>query len=142
FKTDQGIDFLTQEEADRLAGTDGDYHTRDLYQAIERGEYPTWTLHMQSMPFDEAARYRFTPCGLPKGWAHRGYPLVEAGQVTLDQNPVDDHSQIEQAAFAPSNMAPGIGPSPDKMLLGRMFSYSDAHRARIGANYRQLPVNY
>ncbi|WP_137121055.1 catalase [Segeticoccus rhizosphaerae] len=142
FKTDQGVDFLTQEEADRLAGEDGDYHTRDLYQAIERGEHPSWTLHMQIMPFEEAATYRFNPFDLTKTISHQDYPLIEVGRMTLDENPTDYHAQIEQAAFEPNNMVPGIGPSPDKMLLGRLFSYADAHRYRIGPNYRELPVNY
>ncbi|WP_182358606.1 catalase [Tomitella gaofuii] len=142
FKTDQGIECLTQEEADRLAGADGDFHTRDLYRAIERGEHPSWTLYMQIMPFGDAAGYRFNPFDLTKVWPHSDYPLVKVGTMTLDENPADYHAQIEQAAFEPNNMVPGIGPSPDRMLLGRVFAYADAHRARIGANYRQLPVNH
>ncbi|GAA4897848.1 catalase [Stackebrandtia albiflava] len=141
FKTDQGNDFLTQEEGDRIAGIDGDYHRRDLFDAIGRGEYPTWTLHMQIMPFVEAAGYRFNPFDLTKVWPHGDYPLIPVGRLTLDRNPTDFHTEIEQAAFEPSNLVPGIGPSPDKMLLGRMFSYPDAHRYRIGANYNELPVN-
>ncbi len=141
FKTDQGIDFLTQEEADRLAGVDGDYHTRDLYQAIERGEYPSWTLKMQIMPFEDAKTYRFNPFDLTKVWPHGDYPLIEVGRMTLDLNPTDYHTEIEQAAFEPNNLVPGIGPSPDKMLLARLFSYADAHRARMGVNYKQIPVN-
>jgi catalase len=141
FKTDQGIDFLTQAEADRLAGVDGDYHTRDLYEAIERGNHPSWTLHMQIMPFDEAKTYRFNPFDLTKVWPHDDYPLIEVGQMTLDRNPTDYHTEIEQAAFEPNNLVPGIGPSPDKMLLARLFSYADAHRARMGVNYKQIPVN-
>ncbi|MEO6827952.1 MAG: catalase [Microbacteriaceae bacterium] len=141
FKTDQGIEFLTQEEADRLAGTDGDYHTRDLWQAIERGAYPSWTLKMQIMPFEDAKTYRFNPFDITKTISQKDYPLIEVGTMTLDRNPEDYHTQIEQAAFSPSNMVPGIGPSPDKMLLGRLFSYSDAQRYRIGANYNELPVN-
>jgi catalase len=141
FISDQGVDFLTQDEADRLAGADGDYHTRDLYQAIERGEYPSWTLKVQIMPFEEAKTYRFNPFDMTKVLPHGDYPLIEVGKFTLDRNPTDNHTEIEQAAFEPSNLVPGIGPSPDKMLLGRMFSYPDAHRARIGANYNLLPVN-
>ncbi len=141
FKTNQGIEFLTQEEADRLAGTDGDYHTRDLYQAIERGEHPSWTLNMQIMPFKDAETYRFNPFDLTKVWPHGDYPLVEVGQLTLDRNPTDYHTEIEQAAFEPNNMVPGTGVSPDKMLLARVFSYADAHRARLGVNYKQIPVN-
>jgi catalase len=141
FKTDQGIECFTQEEGDRMASVDTDYHTRDLYEAIERGEYPSWTLKMQIMPFAEAKTYRFNPFDLTKVWPHGDYPLIEVGRMTLDRNPTDYHSQIEQAAFEPSNLVPGIGPSPDKMLLGRLFSYPDAHRYRIGPNYTQLPVN-
>jgi catalase len=141
FISNQGVEFLTQTEADHLAGADGDYHTRDLFFAIKRGEYPSWTLKVQIMPFAEAATYRFNPFDLTKVWPHGDYPLVEVGRMTLDRNPADNHAEIEQAAFEPNNLVPGIGPSPDKMLLGRMFSYADAHRARIGTNYNQLPVN-
>lgn len=141
FKTDQGVECLTQEEADRLAGEDGDYHMRDLYRAIEAGEYPSWTLYMQIMPFKEAEAYRFNPFDLTKIWPHADYPLIEVGRLTLDTNPVDNHAQIEQAAFEPNNLVPGIGISPDKMLLGRVFSYADAHRHRLGVNYKQIPVN-
>jgi catalase len=141
FKTDQGIDFLAQDEADRLAGEDADYHRRDLYNSIRDGEHPSWTLKVQIMPFDDARTYRFNPFDLTKVWPHADYPLHEVGRLTLDRNPTDYHSQIEQAAFEPNNLVPGIGPSPDKMLLARLFSYSDAHRARLGVNYKQIPVN-
>jgi catalase len=141
FKTDQGIEFFTQDEADQMASADTDYHTRDLYEAIERGEHPSWTLHMQIMPFDEADNYRFNPFDLTKVWPHGDYPLIEVGRMTLDRNPIDHHTEIEQAAFEPNNLVPGIGPSPDRMLLARLFSYADAHRYRIGVNYKQLPVN-
>lgn len=141
FKTDQGIEFLTQQEADHLAGTDGDYHTRDLYEAIQRGDYPSWTLYMQVMPFKEAETYRFNPFDLTKVWPHADYPLIKVGKLTLNRNPTDYHTEIEQAAFEPNNMVPGTGISPDKMLLARVFSYADAHRARLGVNYKQIPVN-
>jgi len=141
FITDQGIDFWTQGEGDRLAGTDPDYHTKDLYEAIERGEHPSWTLKMQIMPFDDAKTYRFNPFDMTKVWPHGDYPLIEVGKLTLDRNATDNHSEIEQAAFQPSNLVPGIGPSPDRMLLARLFSYNDAHRARLGVNYQQIPVN-
>ncbi len=141
FKTDQGIECLAQEEADRLAGIDAEYHTRDLYTAIERGDYPSWTLYMQIMPFKEAETYRFNPFDLTKVWLHADYPLVEVGRMTLDRNPTDFHTEIEQAAFEPNNMVPGTAVSPDKMLLARVFSYADAHRARLGVNYKQIPVN-
>jgi catalase len=141
FKTDQGIDFLTQDEADRIAGIDADYHRRDLFEAIKRGDYPSWTLKMQIMPFKEAETYRFNPFDLTKVWPHGDYPLHEVGRLTLNRNPTDFHTEIEQAAFEPNNLVPGIGPSPDKMLLARLFSYADAHRARLGVNYKQIPVN-
>jgi catalase len=141
FITDQGIQNLTQAEADRLVSLDTDFHTRDLFEAIKRGEYPSWTLKMQIMAFEDAKTYRFNPFDLTKVWPHADYPLIEVGRLTLDRNPTDNHSQIEQGAWEPSNMVPGIGPSPDKMLLGRMFAYADAHRVRVGANYNQLPVN-
>ncbi len=141
FKTDQGIDFLTQEEADRLAGTDGDYHRRDLFEAIKRGDNPSWTLKVQIMPFEEASSYRFNPFDLTKVSPHGDYPPHEVGRLTLDRNPTDFHTEIEQAAFEPNNLVPGIGVSPDKMLLGRMFAYADAHRHRLGVNYKQIPVN-
>ncbi|MCZ4551220.1 catalase [Gordonia rubripertincta] len=141
FKTDQGIEFLTQAKADELAGTDPDYHRQDLYEAIERGEFPTWTLKIQVMPVDEAEGYRFNPFDLTKVWSQQDYPLIEVGKWMLNRNPANFFSEIELAAFEPSNVVPGIGFSPDKMLLGRVFSYADAHRYRIGANYSHLPVN-
>ncbi|NLG54297.1 MAG: catalase, partial [Rhodococcus sp.] len=141
FKTDQGVECLTQDEADRLAGVDGDYHARDLWEAIEGGNHPSWTLHMQIMPFEEAKTYRYNPFDLTKVWPHGDYPLIPVGKLTLDRNPTDYWCEIEEAAFEPNNFVPGTGPSPDKMLLGRVFSYADAHRARIGASYREIPVN-
>jgi catalase len=141
FKTDQGHEFLTQAEADRLAGEDADYHIRDLWTAIKNGEHPSWTLYVQVMPFEEAADYRFNPFDLTKVWPHGDYPLIKVGRFVLNRNPENYFAQIEQAAFEPSNMVPGIGPSPDKMLQGRLFSYPDAHRYRIGTNYMDLPVN-
>ena len=141
FISDQGVECLTQDEADALASSDGDFHTRDLFEAIGRGDHPGWTVKVQIMPFDDASTYRFNPFDLTKVWPHSDYPLLEVGRMTLDRNPTDHHSEIEQLAVEPSNLVPGIGPSPDKMLLGRMFSYPDAHRYRIGVNYNQLPVN-
>jgi catalase len=141
YKTDQGIEFLEQADADRIAGEDGDYHQRDLYDTIEAGEYPTWTLYVQVMPFEEAKTYRFNPFDLTKVWPHGDYPLIKVGRLTLDRNVTDYHTEMEQAAFEPNNLVPGIGLSPDKMLLARGFSYADAHRARLGVNYKQIPVN-
>jgi catalase len=124
-----------------MASADTDYHTRDLFDAIARGDHPVWTLKVQVMPYDDAAGYRFNPFDLTKVWPHADYPLIEVGKMTLDRNPTDHHTEIEQAAFEPNNLVPGIGPSPDRMLLARLFSYADAHRYRIGANYKQVPVN-
>jgi catalase len=141
FKTDQGIDFLTQEDADRIAGASPDYHRQDLFEAIRDGDFPAWTLHMQIMPFEDAKAYRFNPFDLTKVWPHSDYPLVKVGTMTLNRNLTDFHTEMEQAAFEPNNLVPGIGLSPDKMLLARGFSYADAHRARLGVNYKQIPVN-
>jgi catalase len=141
FISDQGVECLTQDEADKLASVDGDYHARDLHEAIKRGEYPGWTLKMQIMPFEDASTYRINPFDLTKVWPHGDYPLHEVGKLVLNRNFTDHHTEIEQAAFAPSNQVPGTGLSPDKMLLGRSFAYADAHRARLGVNYKQIPVN-
>jgi catalase len=141
FKTDQGIKCLSADEAALIAGRDPDYHGRDLFRALERGEYPSWTLKMQIMPVAEAARYRFNPFDLTKIWPHKDYPLMTVGRFVLDHNPENYFAEVEQAAFDPANFVPGIGPSPDKMLQGRLFSYGDAHRYRLGVNHTQLPVN-
>lgn len=141
FKTNQGIQWLSQEEGQRLAGTDPDCCVRDLYESIARGEYPSWSLKMQIMPFADAKTYRFNPFDVTKVWPHADYPLVDVGTLTLDRNITDHHTEVEQAAFAPSNVVPGTGLSPDKLLLGRSFAYPDAHRARIGVNHDQIPVN-
>ena len=141
FETDQGNDFLTQEEADKLAGEDSDYHRRDLFNSIANGDHPSWTLSMQIMKFEDAKTYRLNPFDLTKVWPHDDYPLIKVGKLTLTRNPTDFHTEIEQAAFEPNNLVPGIGLSPDKMLLGRGFAYADAHRARLGVNYKQIPVN-
>jgi catalase len=141
FKTDQGVKCLTQEAANKIAGEDSDYHRRDLYESIEAGNHPSWTLYVQVMPYEDAKTYRFNPFDLTKVWPHGDYPLLKVGTMTLNKNPENFFAQIEQAAFEPSAIVPGIGFSPDKMLLGRTFAYSDTHRYRIGPNYLQLPVN-
>ena len=110
-------------------------------RAIRGGDFPSWTLHMQIMPFEEAKTYRFNPFDLTKVWPHSDYPLIKVGTMTLNRNLTDFHTEMEQAAFEPNNLVPGIGLSPDKMLLARGFSYADAHRARLGVNYKQIPVN-
>src|SRR5690606_19618356 len=132
---------FTNEEAAAMAGIDADYHRRDLFEAIARGEHPTWTLRVQVMPYEDAKTYRFNPFDLTKIWPHSDYPLITVGRMTLDRNPENFFAQIEQAAFSPGNTVPGIGLSPDKMLLGRSFAYNDAQRNRIGTNFHQLPVN-
>jgi catalase len=141
FKTDQGIEFLTQADADDLAGEDTDFHIRDLRTAIESGDHPSWTLYVQVMPYVDAADYRFNPFDLTKVWPHADYPLIKVGRLVFDRNPENYFAQIEQSSFEPSNLVPGIGASPDKMLQGRLFGYADAHRYRIGTNYMDLPVN-
>ncbi|GAA0247477.1 catalase [Cryptosporangium japonicum] len=141
FKTDQGVETFTQDEADQMAAIDTDYHQRDLFEHIRDGEFPSWTLKMQIMPFEDAKTYRFNPFDLTKVWPHGDYPLHEVGRLTLNRNVSDYHAEMEQAAFEPNNIVAGTGLSPDKMLLARGFSYSDAHRARLGVNYKQIPVN-
>src|SRR6476659_5320629 len=141
FHSNQGVEGLTGEEATRIAGQDADHHRRDLYEAIDAGDFPSWTLSIQAMPYEDAKTYRFNPFDLTKVWPHSDYPLIKVGTMTLDKNPDNFFAEIEQAAFEPSALVPGIGFSPDKMLLGRTFAYSDTHRYRIGANYQQLPVN-
>ncbi|MQY13590.1 Bromoperoxidase-catalase [Streptomyces sp. RB5] len=141
FKTDQGIRNLTAAEAETLAGKDPDSHQRDLREAIERGEFPRWTVQVQIMPAADAATYRFNPFDLTKVWPHEDYPPVEIGTLELNRNPENVFAEVEQAAFSPANFVPGIGPSPDKMLQGRLFAYGDAHRYRVGINAGQLPVN-
>lgn len=141
FKTDQGIANFTDAEARAMTAEDPDFHLRDLWQAIERGDHPSWRLEMQIMPFEAAADYRFNPFDLTKVWPHEDYPPITVGRLVLDRNPENYFAEVEQAAFEPANMVPGVGPSPDKMLLGRLFSYPDTHRYRIGTNYQQLPIN-
>jgi catalase len=140
-KTDQGVENLTDSEAKALAAQDPDFHIRDLYETIKQVDFPSWTVQVQLMPFAEAADYRFNPFDLTKVWPHSDYPPVNIGRITLDRNPENYFAEIEQAAFEPANMVPGIGASPDKMLQGRLLSYPDTHRYRIGTNYLQLPVN-
>jgi catalase len=141
FKTVQGIENFTDAEAKAMTAEEPDFHLRDLFEAIEKKDAPEWRLEMQIMPLEEAADYRFNPFDLTKVWPHGDYPPITIGRLVLDQNPENYFAEVEQAAFEPANLVPGIGPSPDKMLLGRLFSYPDTHRYRIGTNYQQLPVN-
>lgn len=141
FKTVQGISNFNREEAIERNGQDPDWATRDLFDAIESGDYPRWKLMVQVMPEADAEKWRFNPFDLTKVWPHGEYPLIEAGIMELNRNPRNYFEDIEQSAFAPANVVPGIGFSPDKMLQARIFSYPDAHRYRLGVNYESLPPN-
>jgi len=141
FKSMQGIKNLTPEKATELAGKDPDYAGRDLFEAIEKGQFPKWRLMIQVMPEKDADTYHINPFDLTKVWPHKDYPLQEVGILELNRNPLNYFAEVEQAAFSPSNLPPGIGASPDKMLQARLFAYPDAQRYRIGANYQYLPVN-
>ncbi len=141
FKTEQGIQNLTREEATRIAGEDPNHATRDLYEAIERGDYPAWRVCVQIMPPDEAKAYRWNIFDITKVWPHADYPLIEIGRMVLNRNPENYFAEVEQSAFSPGNLVPGIAASPDKMLQARLVSYHDAHLHRLGPNYQLLPVN-
>ena len=141
FKTDQGIANLTPDEASNLASSDGDYAIQDLYNEIANGNPPSWTMYLQVMSYEQAQTSNFNPFDLTKIWPHNEFPLHEVGRMVLDTNPDNYFAQVEQLAFSPSHMIPGIEPSPDKMLQARLFSYPDTHRHRLGANYQQIPVN-
>jgi catalase len=141
FNPDAGIENLTKEDATRLAGEEPDYHIKDLYNAIEKGDFPTWTMNLQIMDPKEAETYRWDIFDDTKIWPEKDYPLVPVGKLTLNKNPENFFQDIEQAAFSPSTMIPGIGPSADIMLQARMFSYPDAARYRVGPNWQQLPCN-
>jgi catalase len=141
FKTQSGIENWTNEEAIAMAGEDPDYATRDLFETLRGGGEAVWKLYVQIMPLEEAPAYRFNPFDVTKVWPHKDYPLIPVGRMVLNRNPSNYFAEIEQAAFAPANVVPGIGFSPDKMLQGRLFSYPDTHRHRLGSNYELLPVN-
>ncbi|MFH1675704.1 MAG: catalase [bacterium] len=141
FKTEQGIQNFTGEEAGRMRGIDPDVATRDLAEAIKRGEFPSWRLEVQIMTPEQAKKYRFDPFDITKVWPHADFPPIEVGRFILNRNPENYFAEVEQAAFSPGNFVPGIGPSPDKMLQGRLFSYHDTHLHRLGPNYHLLPVN-
>ncbi|MGI8904828.1 MAG: catalase [Solirubrobacteraceae bacterium] len=140
-KAVQGAENFTDQEAKAMTAEDPDFHRRDLREAIDRGECPEWRLEMQIMPFEEAADYRFNPFDLTKVWPHGDYPPIQVGRMVLDRNPANFFAEVEQSSFSPANVVPGIGLSPDKMLMGRIFSYHDTHLHRIGPNYEQLPIN-
>ena len=141
FKTQQGIQNMTPENAIRIAGEDSDYHTRQLFEVIGRGDYPKWTFYVQVMPEAEAETYQWNPFDLTKVWPHADYPLIEAGVLEMNRNPSNYFAEVEQSAFSPANVVPGISFSPCKMLQGRIFAYADAQRYRLGVNFERLPIN-
>lgn len=141
FNTQQGIQNMTPENAIRIAGEDPDYHTRQLFEAIERGDYPKWTFYVQVMPEAEAETYRWNPFDLTKVWPHGDYPLIEVGVLEMNRNPSNYFGEVELSAFSPANVVPGISFSPCKMLQGRIFAYADAQRYRLGVNFERLPIN-
>ena len=141
FKTKQGIRNFTRGQADVMRGADPDYAQRDLFNAIQKGDFPAWRVSVQIMLEKEAESYHINPFDLTKVWPHKDYPLLDVGDLVLDRNPENYFAEVEQAAFEPKNLVPGMGYSPDKMLQARLISYPDAHRYRLGANYDALPVN-
>ena len=141
WRTQQGIKNMTDAEATDAVGQCRETHQRDLYDAIERGDFPKWTLYVQVMPEQEAATVPYHPFDLTKVWPHKDYPLIEVGEIEFNRNPDNYFAEVEQAAFNPGNVVPGIGFSPDKMLQGRLFSYGDAQRYRLGVNHHLVPVN-
>ncbi|MBN8250878.1 catalase KatA [Priestia flexa] len=141
FKTEQGVKNLPTDLAAKLAGDNPDYHTEDLFNAIEKGDFPAWKLYVQIMPVEDADTYRFDPFDVTKVWSQKDYPLIEVGRMVLNRNPENYFAEVEQAAFSPGAFVPGIEASPDKMLQGRLFAYADAHRYRVGVNHNHLPIN-
>ncbi len=141
FKTKQGIMCLDDDEAARTIGEDRESHQRDLFDAIRHGEFPKWRVCVQVMTQEQAERFRWNPFDLTKVWPHAEHPLIEVGELELNRNPENYFAEVEQAAFKPSALVPGIGPSPDKMLQARLMSYADTHLHRLGVNHHQVPVN-
>ena len=141
FRTQQGIKNLSDAEAEALVGKDRESHQRDLFDAIARGDFPKWALYVQVMPEADAEKVPYHPFDLTKVWPHKDYPLIEVGVFELNRNAENFFADVEQSAFAPSNLVPGIGVSPDRMLQARLTNYADAQRYRLGTNYQQIPVN-
>jgi catalase len=141
FKSQQGVENLSDEQAQHLIGRDRESHHRDLFESIEAGEFPRWTFYIQVMTEDQAHDHPVNPFDLTKVWPHEDYPLIEVGYFELNRNPQNVFAEVEQAAFSPSNVVPGIGFSPDRMLQARLFAYGDAARYRLGVNHHQIPVN-
>jgi len=135
------IENLSAEKAAYLAGSDPDYAIRDLYNAIESGDFPEWTFNIQVMTFEQAEKFKFNPFDVTKIWPHGDYPLIPVGKLVLNRNPRNYFAEVEQSAFCPAHVVPGIDFSPDKMLQGRLFSYKDTHFHRLGPNYNKLPIN-
>jgi len=141
FKTQQGIKNLTDQEAEAVIGKCRESHQRDLLESIDKGNFPKWNMKIQVMTDEQAKKCKFNPFDLTKVWSHKDYPLIDVGYFELNKNPENYFADVEQAAFNPANIVPGIGFSPDKMLQGRLFSYGDAQRYRLGVNHQQIPVN-
>lgn len=141
FRCQQGIQNLSDEQAEQLVGKDRESSQRDLFESIEKGDFPRWNLQVQIMPEKEASQVPYNPFDLTKVWPHKDYPLIDVGYFELNRNQDNYFADVEQAAFSPANVVPGIGFSPDRMLQGRLFSYGDAHRYRLGVNHHQIPVN-
>jgi len=140
-KTQQGIKNLTDEEAEAIIAKDRESHQRDLFESIEKGDFPKWNVKIQIVQEKDASKFPFNPFDLTKVWPHKEYPLMDVGVLELNKNPENYFAEVEQSAFNPANIVPGIGFSPDKMLQGRLFSYGDAQRYRLGVNHNQIPVN-
>ncbi len=141
FKTKQGIETITNKEAEEIVAKDRESNQRDLFENIENKNFPKWSFEIQVMTEEQAKESNFNPFDLTKVWPHGDYPMIKVGEMTLNENPKNYFNEIEQASFSPSNVVPGIGFSPDKMLQARIFSYPDAHRYRVGTHYEMLPVN-
>ncbi|EKT55596.1 catalase [Providencia sneebia] len=141
FRCQQGIENMMDDEAEAVIGKDRESSQRDLFDSINKGDFPRWNLQIQVMPEKDASTVPYNPFDLTKVWPHKDYPLIDVGYFELNRNPNNYFSDVEQAAFSPANVVPGIGFSPDKMLQGRLFSYGDAHRYRLGVNHHQIPVN-
>lgn len=139
--TQQGIKNLTDQEAEAIIGKDRESHHRDLFESIQKGDFPKWTMYVQIMTEEQAKNMPYNPFDLTKVWSQKEYPLIEVGVLELNRNPENYFADVEQAAFNPANVVPGIGFSPDRMLQGRLFSYGDAQRYRLGVNHYQIPVN-
>lgn len=142
FKTDQGVRNFTGKEAQEMVARDPDWATRDLFDSIQKGDFPSWTMYLQIMTLEEAKTYRWNVFDVTKVWPHKDYPLIPVGKLILNRNPENYFADTEQSAFSPVHLVPGIEASEDKMLQGRLFSYTDTHRHRLGGNSHQIPVNY